>query len=112
MKTLFFILFLPFALQSGTIPTQPQSEVSTRGDILKDIKNKKVSLFFNRIWNDAAYVSENYNIPIALVLAQSAQETGFGTSKNCRNNNNYFGVRRCKKYEVYSCRFESFFYIG
>jgi len=110
MKTIFFIL-LPFYLQSGTVQ-HPQTELSTRGDILKQIKNKKVSLFFNRIWNDAVFVSENYNIPIALVLAQSAQETGFGTSKNCRLNNNYFGVRRCKAYEVYSCRYESFIDYG
>jgi flagellum-specific peptidoglycan hydrolase FlgJ len=106
MKTLFFIL-IPFYLQIGTVQ-HPQTETSTRGDILKQIKNKKVSVFFNRIWNDAVFVSENYNIPIALVLAQAAQETGFGTSKNCRNNNNYFGVRRCKTYETYSCRYESF----
>lgn len=102
------LILLPFALTSGTTPTHIKTEVSTRGDILKDIKNKKVSTFFNRIWNDAVYVSENYKIPIALVLAQAAQESGWGTSKNCRNNNNYFGVRRCGKYEVYSCRFESF----
>jgi len=108
MKTLFLIFAFPFALQSGTIPTKPQTELSTRGDILKQIKNKKVSVFFNRIWDDALFVSTEYKIPIALVLAQSAQETGFGTSKVCLLNNNYFGVRRCKQYEVYACKFESF----
>lgn len=105
-------MLLPFALASGTIPTHPQIEISIRGDILKHIKNKKVSIFFNRIWEDAVFVSENYKIPIALVLAQAAQETGFGTSKNCRLNNNYFGVRRCGKYEFYSCKFESFVDYG
>ncbi len=102
------MLLLPFALTSGTTPNHKEKETSTRGDILKQIKNKKVSTFFNRIWNDAVFVSTEYKIPIALVLAQAAQETGFGTSKNCVNNNNYFGVRRCKQYETYSCRYESF----
>ncbi len=111
MKTLFFIFLFPFALQSGTVQ-HPQTGTSTRGDILKQIKNKKVSLFFNRIWNDAVFVSNEYKIPIALVLAQSAQETGFGTSKNCVHNNNFFGVRRCGKYEMYSCKFESFVDYG
>jgi len=114
MKTLFLIiaLSLPFALTSATTPNHIKTEVSTRGDILKQIKNKKVSTFFNRIWNDALFVSTEYKIPIALVLAQSAQETGFGTSKNCRENNNFFGVRRCGKYEQYSCRYESFIDYG
>lgn len=108
MKTLFFILALPFALQSGTIPAKPQTELSTRGDILKQINNKKVSLFFNRIWDDALFVSTEYKIPIALVLSQAAQESGWGTSELCRHNNNYFGVKHCGKYQSYNCKFESF----
>mgnify|MGYP006328247313 FL=1 len=109
MKTLFFIcLFLPFATQSGTIPTKPQTELSARGEILKRISNKKVSTFFNRIWNDAVFVSKEYKIPLALVLSQAAQESGWGTSKNCRLNNNYFGVRSYGEYHVYSCQYESF----
>lgn len=106
------LLLLPFALTSGTAPTHKEKQTSTRGDILKQIKNKKVSIFLNRIWNDALFVSQEYKIPIALVLAQSAQETGFGTSKNCKVNNNFFGVRRCGKYEFYSCQFESFVDYG
>jgi flagellum-specific peptidoglycan hydrolase FlgJ len=110
MKNIIIVLLilLPFALTSGIAPTHHEKEQSTRGDILKQIKNKKVSTFFNRIWEDALFVSQEYKIPIALVLAQAAQETGFGTSKNCRENNNFFGVRRCKQYESYSCKFESF----
>ncbi len=114
MKNIIIILLilLPFALTSGTTPNHIKTEISVRGDILKQIKNKKVSTFFNRIWEDALFVSQEYKIPIALVLSQAAQETGFGTSKNCIQNNNYFGVRRCGKYEQYSCRYESFIDYG
>ena len=36
-----------------------------------------------------------------IVLAQSLLETGKYTSKNCRNKNNLFGIRRNNKYQSY-----------
>jgi flagellum-specific peptidoglycan hydrolase FlgJ len=49
---------------------------------------------------------------MCLILAQAAQESGWGTSKQSTQNCNYFGVRRKDKYERYSCQFESFVDYG
>jgi len=78
MKTLFFILFLPFSLQSGTIPTE---------------QNLHVYRYLNLIESDATTISRMFGIPKELIIAQAMQETGFGTSYICQHYCNHFGIK-------------------
>lgn len=90
MKTLFFIcLFIPFATQSGTPPTE---------------NNLHVYRFLALIEEDATVIANMFGIPKELILAQSCQETGFGTSFICTHYCNYFGIKN----GFYDSRFECF----
>lgn len=79
------ILALLLLLCSATPPTKTAS--------ISVCKNKKVSLFLNRVWKDAELIAFLYNIPLELVLAQTCQETGYGTSDLCQEDCNYFGIQ-------------------
>ena len=90
MKTLFFIfLFIPFATQSGTPPTE---------------NNLHVYRFLALIEEDATVIANMFKIPKELIIAQSCQETGFGTSFICTHYCNYFGIKN----GFYDSRFECF----
>jgi len=84
------------------------SATPNRGTSLMQCQNKKVSLFLNSIWSDAELIAHLYGIPLELILAQSCQETGFGLSKKCQQNCNYFGVQHGN----YDNKTESFFDYG
>ena len=63
----------------------------------------------------ASELSVEYGIPVSIILGVSILESGSGTSKNCRQLNNYFGVtgrNRLKKrhsaYKQYASPEDSF----
>jgi flagellum-specific peptidoglycan hydrolase FlgJ len=84
MKSLFLILFLTTSLQA-----------QVRGYILCEIpQNKKhVSLYINHIWQDCEEISKDYNIPLALIIAQCCLESGFGRSYQAQVKNNHLGIK-------------------
>ena len=51
-----------------------------------------VSTFVSNVLPYAQQVSANTGLPLDLIIAQSAQETGWGTSNAAVNGNNYFGI--------------------
>jgi Bax protein len=60
-------------------------------------------------------LSQQYGIPTSIILGVSILESGSGTSLNCRQLNNYFGVKgrnhlkkRHTKYKQYASAEESF----
>ena len=81
---------------------------SQRWELLKNISNKKVGIFINNIYEDALKIHESTGVPLAIIIGQSCLETGYGSSKLCRNNCNYFGVRRNHKYMIYDSKEDSF----
>ena len=81
---------------------------SQRWELLKNISNKKVGIFFNKIYDDAVKVSKATGVPLALILAQSALETKYGQSRRCIEDCNYFAVKRNHKYMIYDSKEESF----
>lgn len=100
MKKLLFTLTITFiALNTGA---------STRGDILRGIDNDKVSKFINSVWDDAQTVAHEYNIPMGLLIAQSALESGWGKSSICKTKNNFLGIRYNHEYATFESRLECF----
>lgn len=81
--------------------------MSTRGYILTHCGDKE-SIYLNKIWDDAEKVAKSNQIPLALVLAQSCLESGFGRSNLAVNNCNHHGIKYCGKYAEFSCKLESF----
>jgi len=90
MKTLILIL-VSFQLTAQT----------TLKELLPSIQRENVREFLKLTYPEAKRVQQEYGVPIALCLAQSALETGFGSSRICLEQNNYFGVRRKHKYCSY-----------
>ena len=69
----------------------------------------------NRFLPIATPLSVEYGIPVAIILGVSILESGSGTSKNCRQLNNYFGVtgrnslkKRHSAYKQYNTPEDSF----
>ena len=60
--------------------------------------------YLNLIENDATTISNMFGIPKALIIAQSCQETGFGTSFICNHYCNFFGIKN----GFYDSQFECF----
>lgn len=62
----------------------------------------------------AKYISEKFNIPISVCLAQSALESGWGGSNRAINSNGYFGIKggRGMVFKTYSSVFDSFYHYG
>lgn len=100
MKTI-IILLLAFQLQAQTAST-------TLGKVLLSIKRDNVSIFVNSVYKDAKRITDSTNIPIAIVIGQSALETKYGESRLCVEDNNHFGIRRNHKFMVYESRAASF----
>jgi len=78
------------------------------GAVLLSIDNDKVSIFINSVYKDAKRIEKDFGVPVALVIAQAAQETGWGKSKLCQENNNYFGIRRNHEHMRYETKAQSF----
>ena len=104
MKVLILILL------AANLYGQKNTPVATTplGAVLLAIDNDKVSIFINSIYKDAKRIEKDYGVPVALVIAQAAQETGFGKSRLCQEDNNYFGIRRNHEYMKYTNKAQSF----
>lgn len=104
MKVLILILLAAnlYGQQTKPVATTPL------GAVLLAIDNKKVGVFINSVYKDAKRIEKNYGVPVALVIAQAAQETGWGKSKLCQENNNYFGIRRNHQNMKYKTKAQSF----
>lgn len=79
------------------------------------IGQKVITNYFNRFLPIAKDLSAEYGIPVAIILGVSTLESGSGTSKNCKQLNNYFGVtgrnslkKRHSAYKQYSTPEDSF----
>lgn len=105
MKTIIAILFLAFTIQAQTANTK-------LGKVLLSIENKKVSKFINKIYKHAVMVRDSYNVPICITIGISCYETGYGTSKACKELKNWFGLRQHHKICIYEARIESFHHFG
>jgi flagellum-specific peptidoglycan hydrolase FlgJ len=99
MKTLFLVLLTA-------------STLGKRGELLCSIENNKVSIFFNRIYDDADYVSKSYGLPMSLLMAQAALESGWGMSNLAINKCNYLGIKYKGEYREFSSRKECFMKWG
>jgi len=96
MKMILITLLLLLATESNSTNGQ-------RGNLLCSIENKKVSKFINRIYSDAEHVCNKYNLPLSLLLGQCCLESGYGSSRLCKERCNYLGI----KYEGRYAEFES-----
>jgi flagellum-specific peptidoglycan hydrolase FlgJ len=104
---------IPFFLMlilSANLYGQKNRPVATTplGAVLLAIDNDKVSIFINSVYKDAKRIEKDYGVPVALVIAQAAQETGFGKSRLCKEDNNYFGIRRNHENMKYTNKAQSF----
>ena len=104
MKVLILILLAAnlYGQKNRPVATTPL------GAVLLSIDNDQVSIFINKVYKDAKRIEKDYGVPVALVIAQAAQETGWGKSKLCKENNNYFGVRRNHEHMKYETKAQSF----
>lgn len=102
-ELLTFLTLISFFL----MPLFSFSPLSTKGHILISAPNN-VSIYLNNIWSDAEMVSKVQNIPLALILAQSCLESGFGKSRLAREQCNHHGIKYRGKYAEFSTRLESF----
>lgn len=104
MKVLILILLAAnlYGQKNRPVATTPL------GAVLLSIDNDKVSIFINSVYKDAKRIEKDYGVPVALVIAQAAQETGFGKSRLCKEDNNYFGIRRNHENMRYETKAQSF----
>ncbi len=79
------------------------------------IGQKVIANYINRFLPVAKGLSDEYGIPVAVILGVSTLESGSGTSKNCKQLNNYFGVtgrnslkKRHSAYKQYATPEDSF----
>ena len=93
MKTLILIALL-FTSES----------MSKRGEFLCSINNNKVSIYYNRIWDDAEYVCNKYKIPMSVLFSQAALESGWGMSNLAINKCNHLGIKKKGEYRDFSSR--------
>ena len=101
MKTLLIICLLLITIQGNSTSGQ-------RGETLCSIQNRKVSKFFNSIWNEARRINEETGVPMAIIMGMSALETGFCKSRRCTQDCNYFSVKRNHSYCIYNSKLDSF----
>lgn len=97
MKTIILILLLSL-----------QAQASLRGDILKAIESDRVSKYFNSIWNDCETVAKESGLPQGLLMAMSALESGYGSSRLAKEQNNYLGIKYEGVYATFKSRLECF----
>ena len=76
---------------------------------------KVITNYINKFLPVAKDLSGEFGIPVSILLGVSILESGSGTSKNCRQLNNYFGVtgrnhlkKRHSVYKQYISAEESF----
>ena len=96
MKTLLITILILLTFQTA-------NSNGARGAILCSIEKKRVSIFINSIWDDAATVCKKYDLPMGLLIAQACLESGFGKSYLTNNKCNFLGI----KYEGVYADFEN-----
>ena len=76
---------------------------------------KSATKYIDKYLPMAKDLSSQWGIPVAIILGVSMQESGCGTSINCKQLNNFFGVKghnhlkkRHTKYKQYASAEESF----
>ena len=106
MKTI--ILFLLITATTTTTAQKPENMTTKIGRVLVGIDNDKVSIFICKVYKDAKRIEQDFGVPVSLTIAQAAIETGFGKSRLCKEENNYFGIRRNHKNMSYNSKSESF----
>ena len=82
--------------------------MSKRGAFILSIKNPQLSKFFNAHYEGAERLEKDFQIPMAISLAQWFLESGFGTSKIAIERLNFGGIRRSHEYVCYET-FEAFY---
>ena len=102
-----FFLMLVLAANLYGQKTKPVA-TTPLGAVLLAIDNDQVSKFINLVYKDAKRIEKDFGVPVALVIAQAAQETGWGKSRLCKENNNYFGIRRNHEHMKYETKAQSF----
>ena len=75
-----------------------------------NFNNHKHCEYLNNAYSLAILVEFKYNVPIAVTMAVSILESGYGTSYAATERNNYFGFNKGKK--VYISMYESFMDFG
>lgn len=74
-------------------PAQPGvSQVKDLPQAIPGVKQEVSQAFTNILNNQILPVTRQYGIPDAVVAAQAAQESGYGTSPAATQQNNYFGL--------------------
>ena len=78
-------------------------------------KHVSIESYINSYLPMAKNLSDDYGIPVAIILGVSTLESGSGTSKNCRQLNNFFGItgrnslkKRHSVYKQYATPEDSF----
>jgi flagellum-specific peptidoglycan hydrolase FlgJ len=64
-----------------------------------------VTSYLNSIEADAKLIHDLYGYPLELIKSQACQESGFGTSENCKVYCNHFGITG----GIYDSQIECFF---
>ena len=88
--------------------------VEQKKEVKKEVKSKPVAKssiiekFVKEFYPVCKKLSDENNIPVDIILGQAALESYFGTSDLSRNRNNYFGIRKGKKYVSFSNKYDSF----
>jgi len=79
-----------------------------RANCLRNIDNKRVSLFINNIYDDSKHVCDKNGLPVSLLIAQAALESGWGTSNLCINKCNWLGIKKSGQYQEFESRVACF----
>ena len=102
MKIILLIFSLMFAQSTGGDVRE------ARKDILLSINRDNVSIFINGIWTEAEEVCRKNNLPLALLIAQSCLESGFGRSNIAKTKCNFLGIKRNGEYRTFANERECF----
>ena len=107
MKITILMLMISISLQAQKYKNNPVAHKAL-GKVLLAIESDRVSCFINKHYKAAKRLEQDYGIPPALTIAQSALESGWGKSRLATEDNNYFGIRRNHKNMKYNSISESF----
>lgn len=90
------------------LSTVANSTDKQRSELLLGIKNDKVSIFLNSIYDDAQKVCLKYDLPLSLLIGQACLESGYGSSRLCKERCNYLGIKYEGKYANFKSRLHCF----
>lgn len=81
-------------------------------DPLERITDCKAYDYIQSVYPIIQQVSQQYNIPEPIIMAQAIQESGFGTSNLAINHCNHLGIRGNHKYRHYDNETNCFNHYG